>query len=131
MFLKCYFNIGCYAVLFTEILRQHHLREPYPIVGEEEFTAVGQHLLTVNLYDVWFAVPGADIDGGLFVWRKMNIEPGARQKTFLVDGFKKLRGGSMIEDVRRRGFFEFYIDRDGMTLAGANLSPIKTLGVFY
>ncbi len=61
----------------------------------------------------------------------MDVEPGARQKTFLVDEFKKLRGGSMIEDVRRRGFFEFYIDGDGMALAGPNLSPVKTLGVFY
>ena len=112
MFLKCYFNIGCYAVLFTEILRQHHLREPYPIVGEEEFAAVGEHLLTVDFDDVWFAVPGTDVDGGFFVWRKMNIEPGARQKTFLVDGFKIFRGGSVIENGGRRGFFEFYIDRD-------------------
>ena len=37
----------------------------------------------------------------------------------------------MIEDGGRRCFFEFYIDGDGMALAGANLSPIKTLGVFY
>ena len=37
----------------------------------------------------------------------------------------------MIENGGRRGFFEFYIDRDGMTLAGPNLSIIKTLGVFY
>lgn len=30
----------------------------------------------------------------------------------------------MIEDGGRRGFFEFYINGDGMTLAGSNLSPI-------
>ena len=76
-------------------------------------------------------MPGADIDGGLFVWRKMNIEPGARQYTVLVDRFKILRGGTMIEDGGRRGFFEFYIDGDGMALPGTNLSPIRTLGVFY
>ena len=61
----------------------------------------------------------------------MDIESGAWQKTFLVDGFKKLRGGTMIENVRRRGFFQFHIDGDGMALAGTNLSPIRTLGVFY
>ena len=33
----------------------------------------------------------------------------------------------MIEDGGWRGFFEFYIDGDGMALAGANLSPIKTV----
>ena len=82
--------------LFHKVLRHHLFSEPYPIIGEEELAAVGEHLLTVYLDDEWLAVPGSDVDGGLFVWRKMNIEPGARQKTFLVDGFKKLRGGSMI-----------------------------------
>ena len=53
--------------LYHKILRQHPLCEPYPIVGEEELAAVGEHLLTVNFDDEWFAVPRSDIDGGLFI----------------------------------------------------------------
>lgn len=33
----------------------------------------------------------------------------------------------MIEDVRRRGFFEFYIDGNGMPLPGTNLSLIRAI----
>lgn len=57
----------------------------------------------------------------------MNIEPGARQQAFLVDGFKKLRGRSVIENVGRHGFFQFNIDGDGMTLPGTNHSPIRAV----
>ena len=65
------------SLLLTEILRLHLFRKPYPIVGEVELAAIGQHLLTVDLDDEWRAMPGTDVDGSLFIWGKMDVEPGA------------------------------------------------------
>lgn len=67
--------------------------------------------------------------GGLRIGRKMHIQPFFRTQALPVDGRSVFFARSMKERLRRRQFLQLDIDGDGMSLVGADATPVRIEGV--
>ncbi|GEM_PF-5940724 len=87
------------------------------------------HFSGADFQDIGLSVPFADFQSRFCIFGKMHILPGHRQKSFVRDRIQKAFGRAMPEKFRRLTGLQSHIDRNRMSLIGADSGLIRRKAV--